>query len=389
MSRPERSSLVSPRVGRTARDVVVTSPRAAVRRIVAGSIENLLTTWDRELSLFPYSSQIVDGRLVNDYDHPLAVRYTLNSLLGLARAAQAGEGPELGDVRSRFSAFHRTHADRITTLADTGLLTLVCAELENESGAKDALACARAWNTSSRYLVMQDVAWALWGSVAAHRIGLRGADSLASALLARITGQLTSPLGLPFHGPRRYRRRIVSFGALTYFLRGLSEAANALDEADADRLFRAGLEHALALQGPLGDWPWMIDPLSGRALDRYPVFAVHQDSMAMLFLLPSLERGVPGIEQAIDRSLDWALGRNELGVSMYGDDPVFFAYRSIERCERAPRLRRYGRSLNALTGRSAQNLPPSALRLNPECRSYHLGWILYAWCDQLAELKRG
>jgi hypothetical protein len=211
---------------------------------------------------------------------------------------------------------------------------------------------------------------------------------VASALLERITRQLTSPLGLPFHERRRYRRRIVSFGALTYFLRSLSEAASALEDANADRLFRAGVQQALALQGPAGDWPWMIDPLSGRALDRYPVFAVHQDSMAMLFLLPSLERGLPGVEQAIDRSLDWALGRNELGISMYVDDPVFFAYRSIERRERAPRARRYARSsVNALTGRSAQSLSASALRLNPECRSYHLGWILYAWCDQLADLS--
>src|SRR5438093_6782818 len=32
-----------------------------------------------------------------------------------------------------------------------------------------------------------------------------------------------------------------------------------------------------SLQGPQGEWPWMIDVRSGNPLDVYPVFAVHQD----------------------------------------------------------------------------------------------------------------
>jgi len=193
---------------------------------------------------------------------------------------------------------------------------------------------------------------------------------------------------LPFHSDRRYRRRVASFGAVTYFLRALHEAATAFGDEDADQLFTAGLERTLALQGPLGDWPWMIDPVSGRSLDRYPVFAVHQDSMAMLFLLPALDRGVVGARQALDRSLDWALGRNELGIPMYVDDPIFVAFRSIERRERAPRARRYLRSsANVLMRRSGETERAPALRLNSECRSYHLGWILYAWCGRLAETE--
>ncbi len=196
---------------------------------------------------------------------------------------------------------------------------------------------------------------------------------------------LTSRAGMPLHSNRWYRRRIVSFGALTYYLRALFEVGATFDDERSDRLFREGVSRTLALQGRLGEWPWMIDTGSGRAVDTYPVFAVHQDSMAMLFLHPALDRSLPGVREAVDRSLGWSLGANELGVRMYADDPVFFAFRSIERRERAPRVRRYVRStLSAVSGRPTEAVAPRRLRVNRECRSYHPGWILFAWSDRLA-----
>jgi hypothetical protein len=78
----------------------------------------------------------------------------------------------------------------------------------------------------------------------------------------------------------------------------------------------------------------------------------------------------------VSRSLAWCFGENELAVDFYVRDP-FFAYRSIERVDRAPRLRRYLRSL--VPSVRSSTFGSSDVRLNPECRSYHLGWILYAW----------
>jgi hypothetical protein len=44
-----------------------------------------------------------------------------------------------------------------------------------------------------------------------------------------------------------------------------------------------------------------------------------------------------------------------------------------------PRIRRYLRGL----GSPPTTDPPRGrrLRINQECRSYHLGWVLYAWSD--------
>jgi hypothetical protein len=226
-------------------------------------------------------------------------------------------------------------------------------------------------------LEMQDVAWMLWGACAAARAGIAGAEQAADALLARILDDFVHPrTGLPRHSLRWYRRGIVSFGSLVYFLRAMHEAASTFDDERAARLFRNGVATALELQGPLGEWPWMIDVARARAFDRYPVFSVHQDSMSILFLRPAVEDGVAGAADAIRRSVRWVHGENELDLRFYLEEPFFFAYRAIERDEPWTKARRYGRWLARRT-----DTPASRLRVNRECRSYHLGWILYAWRD--------
>jgi hypothetical protein len=90
-----------------------------------------------------------------------------------------------------------------------------------------------------------------------------------------------------------------------------------------------------------------------------------------------------GVATAIGRSLEWCFGANESRIDFYRYDP-FFAYRSIERSDRAPRLRRYLRSLRySVTKRPGAFESAGSPRLNDECRSYHLGWILYAWARRI------
>jgi hypothetical protein len=107
--------------------------------------------------------------------------------------------------------------------------------------------------------------------------------------------------------------------------------------------------------------------------DRYPLFTVHQDAMAMLFLHPARA------EEAIARSIRWALGSNELGLRMYADEPTFVGYRAIQRSELMPRARRYARWLRG----EHDTAPARRVVVNRECRSYHLGWLLYAWADDM------
>jgi hypothetical protein len=358
--------------------------------VLSGCVENLVATYDADRGVFPYSSRLAGGSILNDYRSPESLRYTVNALLGLGRAAKAEiPGVSISDVNGMIEMFVDHFSAKLESHADLGLLIVLLAENPSAGGdeaVRSAVATLRrslADQTADAFN-MQDLAWVVWGAATAARCGIPQADELGRSATALVKSRFVDTRsGLPRHSPRWYRRGLVSFGSIAYFLRAMHEAADAFEDSDAATLFREGVQRVISIQGPLGEWPWMIHVGRGKVVDVYPVFSVHQDSMAMLFLLPALDAGEPRVQQAIDRSLSWVFGRNELDVRFYRDDP-FFAYRSIERAERAQRLRRYVRFLSvSLTGRDA-SFGSARARLNEECRSYHLGWILFAWSERMA-----
>lgn len=349
-----------------------------------GSLAYLKAVYWPPAALFPYSSAVASGTYVSDFRPVEARRYTINALLGLKEAAAHVAGDTwLAGVDDMVDAFVERHDRHLTSLADNGLLlALLCADERPHPHAAAILHRLRSFvrETPLTRLTMQDLAWMLWGAVAAARRGLDGADELAGRLARLVTGPFLDPGQLlPRHSIRRYRRGLVSFGALVYYLRALAEYATHTHDERAEQLFRSGVEAALALQGPQGEWPWLIDLQSGRPADWYPVFAVHQDSMAILFLAPGAARRISGAISAMRRSVTWILGDNELGERMVEDEP-FRLYRCVERAELLPRLRRYGRYVGArVLSHSAPFPEREGLRVNRECRPYHAGWILYVW----------
>jgi hypothetical protein len=351
-----------------------------MRELLEGCVENLLATFSEREGLFPFSSTMVGNRLVNVYDRPESVRYTVNSLLGLAEAARYGIGgiaPD--DVRVMTERF--LSVSGLESVADVGLLALHLSENGGDRRTLEATVRRLHEALHGHYalrLDLQTLSWVIWGMLGADRSGVEGADVVARRSADVVSGHFVEAGStLPRHSTRWYRRSIVSFGSVAYFLRAAHELATFLDDEVWSRRFRDGVSWALRHQGPQGEWPWLMDTRSGKPIDVYPVFSVHQDSMAMLFLLPAFESGMKEAAPAIERSLAWGFGANELGAGFYVTDP-FMAHRSIERVEAYPRLMRYARSLGGARSRTSAFGRASA-RVNPECRSYHLGWILYVW----------
>jgi hypothetical protein len=358
-----------------------------VNEYCEGAAEYLAHAYDAERALFSYSTVLgPDGAIVNDFDHPQTHRYTINTYLGLKEAERhGGPIPWLGDVDGRVLDFVSQHFDGLDSHADLGLLLVLLADVAPTHEAVGAsiaqIAEAIERGDAVRRFDMQDLAWMLWGLVATE--GDERAAALAHRIFSLIRTHFVHPVSrLPRHRVARYRANIVSFGSLVYFLRAMWEYGERYGDPEARALFADGVRSALALQGPAGEWPWMIDVRTGMPFDLYPVFTVHQDSMAMLFLFPAAEQGMPGVEEAIERSFRWNFGQNERGVSLVLEEPCFWVHRAIERDERHPRLRRYLRGL----GRPASASPPRStrVRVNRECRSYHLGWVLYTWSSRAA-----
>lgn len=348
------------------------------------ALEYLRLAYDPQRALFSYSTSLDNhGRIVNDFRLPESLRYTINTYLGLTEA-QRHRGPIdwLGNVTDRVHEFLELHEDALSSPADQGLLLVLLATADPSHPAVhrsfDRIERILAGERAIRGLNMQDLAWMLWGT--ATWADEAPARALADRLFELVRSHYVHPAtGLPRHGVARYRAHTVSFGSTVYFLRAMYEHSEAFGSDVARELFVAGVERVLGIQGPDGAWPWMIDVRSGLPFDIYPIFTVHQDSMAMLFLFPAERYGIPGVLEAIERSLQWNFGHNELSARMVQNKPYPWIYRSIKRDERSPRARRYLRGL----GPAARGYPARSRRvcINRECRSYHLGWVLYAWSD--------
>jgi hypothetical protein len=346
------------------------------------AIDYLAHAYDPRRALFSWRSRLLDGVAVHDFD-PLSrtLRYTINTYLGLGEAERHGAHIEwLGPVGERVAQFLAAYEAQIASGGDLGLLLVLLAGCDPSHPAVErALAriesvAARA--DAARALDMQELSWMLWGASA------WSSQPRARALAERLfelaaEGFVVRETGLPRHSTRSYRAHTVSFGSIVYFLRAMHEHGTTSGEPRARELFAECLRTVLALQEQDGGWPWMIDVRTAVPIDVYPIFTVHQDSMAMLFLFPARDYGIAGVEQAIERSFRWNLGCNELHSAILVERPYAWFYRSIERCERWPRARRYLRGL----GPRARTHPGRSreVRLNRECRSYHPGWILYAW----------
>jgi hypothetical protein len=329
---------------------VLAAPEHTGHALLARATRYLELAW-REDALFPYSTRLAGGRLVHDYEHPHTRRYTINSLLGLDAAAHP-------DAPAMIDAFVDRQLPHVTNPGDLGLAALLLGDRVQLDGAVPQ--------------TMQERCWVLWGALATGREAL--ADRVYHEL---VDSAVDLRSGLPRHSSSVHRKRIVSFGACVYFLKALHEYAQATGDARASALFRNGVERLLAIQGPRGEWPWMIDVPTGNQLDVYPVFAVHQDSMAMLFLLPALDAGLP-VRDAIRTSLAWVDGANELGEPLWQDDPPLL-WRSIRRAEALRPQRRYLRSIARAVAHRPGSYGSAPAVVNRECRSYHPGWILYVW----------
>ena len=146
------------------------------------------------------------------------------------------------------------------------------------------------------------------------------------------------------------------------------------------------------LQGTGGQWWWHYDRRTGKVVEGYPVYSVHQDAMAPMALYDLHLSGGPDYSAAIAKGLSWMLNAPEINKSLI--DPTHCAiWRKVDR--RGPRkLCRY---IKAAASRIHASFRVSwidrlfqPVTVDYECRPYHLAWLLYAWPEtRIQQLKGG
>jgi hypothetical protein len=180
-------------------------------------------------------------------------------------------------------------------------------------------------------------------------------------------------------------RRLTSFAHQVYSLHGLAAHARAISGHVPDCAVETA-DRLVEEQGPLGQWWWIHSARDGRVIEGYPVYSVHQDGMAFLALAPLQNLGAGRYDAALWRGLRWVDGANELQESLVHRDRDL-----IVRC-----IQRAGSEADGPSGLSVRMMrdtqvaswglrqaagtraEPAGLEILLECRSYHLGWLLYA-----------
>jgi hypothetical protein len=236
--------------------------------------------------------------------------------------------------------------------------------------------------TAPQYTV--ELAWAL--SALCHEPHLTDAHrEFRDALARRLLGAF-HPRGQLF--PHRIgdggslRGHVGCFADQVYPIQALSFYAQQTGDAAAlDAAARTGRRICERI-GPAGQWWWHYDARTGAVTEGYPVYSVHQNSMAPMALFALQEAGGGDFRSYIVKGLEWLRRTPELKGASLVDPENRVIWRKVARREPG----KLTRQLQAAASRLHASLrvpmvdvmfPPTAV--DWECRPYHLGWVLYTW----------
>lgn len=229
-----------------------------------------------------------------------------------------------------------------------------------------------------------EIAWALAALVATGREPVD--RSLARQLARRLRASFRPQSGVFPHRPdgagsMRLRGHVACFADFVYPVHALSLYGTMVGDGDCLAAARRGADRMCELQGADGQWWWHFDVRTGRVIEEYPVYAVHQDSMAPMALFAAGLACGADYYPAVGRGLDWLDHAPEIGGSLV-DRSTGVIWRKVGRREPG----KLSRCIQAAASRlhPAARVPGLSRILRPgrvdyESRPYHMGWILYAW----------
>jgi len=315
-------------------------------------------------------------------DGPLlgrSLRYSLMCLIGLVTAARAGHDHDLAGAELR-DALRTAESSPQLKAGDLGLYLWADAldGGENCGRLRDNLVHRLEASGGLAAREGLELAWIV------HGLGLSagGVDPLfRQALDVLLDNQLSCGL-FTHYGDGRRRSRFPNFATEIYSVLALATVAKLGLDDRAAAAARRTADRLLLRQLPDGGWPWLYDVTTGRVVEPYEIYSVHQHAMAPMGMLALAE--ATDDDRYVDATaegLQWIYGRNELGRSMI-DERSLIIYRSIRRKGATARLVSTANVATAAATRHAWVPKVGPVELNDTCRPYELGWLLEAWCGR-------
>lgn len=357
--------------------------------VLATARELLPRMRDPNTGLYAHKTTLdTEGRYVHSGANPL---YTAIALIGASEQAHSVNGTEPEDLGTSLDALYSQWGVAGGGSSLHGCM-LWASSLAADPRSRDLL-ISLPNRDQLRVASSMDLGLLLAGIAKAQQFDATLPSSAVACVRALREEALArySPRAGLFRASRPGRRenvlngRLTSFASQVYLIHGFALVHRHLGE-DLPRECRTAGERLVECQGSLGQWWWLYSFKDGRTIEGYPVYAVHQDAMALMALAPLHTLGQGDFDRAIGLGLRWLSGDNELQESLLSDKPPM-VFRCVQRTRSAPdevfgisRSNRARAVLASLGVLPAPRHPVGAdgLEMLHECRSYHLGWALYA-----------
>jgi hypothetical protein len=312
-----------------------------------------------------------------------SVRYAAIVLLGLSRLPEDQQRRILhGDSASSYCERMIGNIETTTNVGDVALIAWAAAELDHPQldvaisrlrTLDDGAPCETvpaAWIVAAFTAARDRADTGDAAHTAARR--LLACSSAAAGVFPHHTDPAIAPRG---------RAHVSCFADQVYPIQALARYADAYGHDGAMRAANNSAAQICEVMGPAGQWWWHYDARTGDVIEGYPVYSVHQDSMAPMALLDLADAGGDKHPDAIRLGLSWMAESPEIGRSLI-DESEEVIWRKVGRGDPKKLVRAARAAVSAVRpgfrlGVLDSIFPPTVV--DEESRPYHLGWILYAW----------
>jgi hypothetical protein len=372
--------------------VVSTQNGSTVSPLVRFALRGLENCWLPQANRWSHIYHLDGRRSPNESLPPSDVFYTLNVLLGLSRLLRTGfASPH--DLRSIFLNNTSLITELPVPVYAYGMALWTSAELGYPLPARVRMAVERLIDDRSgwRHWRAQDLGMILCGVVSNAEHDRPEWSERASKLYDFCRERFSCESGLFFDRIGGLRRRWASFASQTYLTLACYRYGEVFGQTEAIELANCCTRKLIELQGPMGEWPWFYDVMQGKVADLYEVYSVHQDGMAPAFLEHAEKHGVDNARLALKKGCEWIFGNNQLRMSMLVPELGLIIRSQVRRGELRTKAKRAARSLmRSFVGGTEEPVAPEHLQVRLECRSYHLGWVIWAFAarQDLPEITR-
>lgn len=361
------------------------SMNEAVKYLCDTAKTGLARFYPQTSDVLPYTATIKDRWELSGE----SLRYAAISQIGIARWVKYH--PEdracLPNLWPRIMNNH----NRIEHIGDIALALWAGVTSGADNCEPLARALAANWRNQAKLCNAVELGWIVQGCTLAI-IKRNDISSTLEPMLNEAKTRLVSLFELQHSLFRRHNRigleeiiskRIACFADQVYPTMALSTYGSCFDDDQSIEIAAQVVEKMCRFQGALGQWWWHYDVSHGNICEEYPVFSVHQDSMAPMAIMASDRVSKQNHMKEIEYGMRWLFGANELNENLVQMDQGII-WRDIEKREPA-KLSRKVRSICSVSGLTGLHRLAGkcfvGFGINRECRPYHLGWILYAWAD--------